>query len=68
MSDLCISCHFFEHKDEHGGWCHRFPPQLVHETFENMSRGQTMQYFPWIQSNEWCGEHKKAEPRRFINV
>lgn len=53
----CSDCIFFEPREQSGGWCHRYPPVIVNETYES-GQSQTCQYFPWMEAKEWCGEFK----------
>jgi hypothetical protein len=53
----CESCRFF-HSLGNGGYCRRYPPQLVHEIVGSIERSQTAQYFPYMEKAKWCGEWK----------
>lgn len=59
--NVCLNCVFFTTKKEvgPGGWCHRYPPQLVCEVGTNALMNQTSQFFPWMEDHEWCGEWKQ---------
>lgn len=52
----CVTCTFYNRRDDKGGYCRRFPPRIIFESFPNGSRAA--QYFPYMESGEWCGEHK----------
>ena len=51
----CKTCKYYEpfNKDAVGGYCRRFPPV-------GDNRGShTVDSFPTVSENDWCGEHKK---------
>lgn len=56
----CKNCKFFKRLRERGGHCLRYPPQLVFEKNQG-AIGQATQYFPYMENDEWCGEHQPAD-------
>lgn len=59
----CADCKFFEvmpSKENLGGHCHRYPPQLVFEVLEPLGPGQSRQWFPYMEIDSWCGEFQEA--------
>ena len=53
----CVTCTFYNRRDEGGGHCRRYPPQIMFQGFAS-GGGQSAQYFPFMSPDEWCGEHK----------
>ena len=54
----CYGCKFFKRRNEQGGYCWRYPPQLVYEVGFHGASGQVSQHFPYMENTEWCGEHQ----------
>lgn len=48
----CITCKFFDQKDDSQGECHRFPPTVF-----VVGSGQTATIPTTVQVQGWCGEH-----------
>jgi hypothetical protein len=63
----CSECRFFKGptpRTDRGGYCHRFPPQIIYESYNNENHGQITQHFPWMENTEWCGEFRSmVDPR-----
>ena len=51
----CINCEFYAVNDERFGMCHRLPPMS--------DTNETIDYFPQVNPDSWCGEfiQKKVE-------
>lgn len=63
--DCCENCVFYRSES-----CHRYPPQIVNETYEKLEWGGDVSnvntnehYFPYVDLTEWCGEHKRKEEK-----
>ena len=41
--------------DDRQGWCHRYPPSVIHEAHEDP-------VFPWSPTDDWCGEYQPTPP------
>jgi hypothetical protein len=59
VSESCNNCKFFRRANERGGFCLRYPPQLVHEVGFHGTGSQVTQHFPYME-NDWCGEWQSA--------
>lgn len=52
----CIDCKFFQRQEkQEGGWCHRYPPQLIYDSDDD----ETYSWFPYVALEEWCGEFQQ---------
>lgn len=61
----CVTCHFFVKQSRlDGGWCHRYPPQIIATGNFQEGYGELSceTYFPNVGPTEWCGEYQKAAP------
>jgi hypothetical protein len=58
----CETCRFWKPVNEYGGWCKRYPPQLVVLAVHDPAHSSPETHFPWSAATEWCGEHQPKEP------
>lgn len=55
-----LSVSFHLNPTSGGGFCRRFPAQIVHVGDEILAT------FPWMSADEWCGEfQREREPSSF---
>lgn len=60
----CRTCIFWElvprlRTDGVTGWCHRYPPQLVGETFGDSDDIYPVTHWPEVNQHDSCGEHRE---------
>lgn len=59
----CGECLYFDRTigDEENGGCRRYPPVLDPHYGSDEVEGYTAWWWPTVQSDDWCGEHKPKE-------
>ena len=54
---ICINCEYYQPLGN-AGHCHRFPPN------QDGKGTSTIDEFPMVKEDDWCGEHKKKGKKK----
>ena len=60
MNQNCSTCKFALKVDEHGGYCRRYPGQVVSVYYPNSQSSEVDTYLPYKGKDDWCGEWKDS--------
>lgn len=52
VSNTCANCRFLQYRTLHGGYCQRYPRQVVIGQFDERHH-----LWPSMSNGDWCGEH-----------